>query len=713
MPKWIFLSCIAAISLYGNDRVELFGSTADVNDTTVRVSGSPVVIYQDHLMNADEMIYDREHQTIEATGSVNLFKANQYHVLGEYAKIDLANDAKLIRPYFMYDASTGLWVSTQTAETCKNEIDLTDGSVSGCESSDPLWKFRFSSGYYDEKKMWVDLYNARLEVNDVPVFYLPYFGYPTDRRRRSGLLIPYFGLSSNEGFFYQQPVYFAPSTWWDLELRPQIRTSRGQGIYADFRFVDTPSSEGVISLGTFTEQDDYAKEYHLANKTHDGFGMKYRHTAPLQEWFGMNLEGESGLYVNGQWMSDVDYISLQHVNQLQNNVTSKQVISRVNAYYNTQDHYVGTYLKYYQYLDQSSNTQTIQTLPSFQYHRYLKPFWQNHLLLNADAGVTNFYRPEGKNALQGDFSVPLVFQTSLWDDYLEFSYSADTSAKMISFFADRLPGETGSDYSNGVYGKIDHTVALSSTLVRGYDGFSHVLSPFVSYTDAGNRYYSGYYKTYHDSGQCLPGSTNPACDYYTLYEPTDTLSLGLNNYVIDNQGKQTLADRISQNFVYDKQASYYGELQNELEWEVSKAVSYYNRTAYNHDRNRVTKEQNTLRYNGEQFTAGLNHYYTDVLRNNSPEYASYWTADASYAFNSRFRVFGSVAYDSREDIFKRGEVGFLYSRRCLDLGLRYVQNRRPILTNTNIDSVDESYLFITVILKPLGGSEFNYKLTNN
>jgi len=712
MRNFFWISCIASTLLLGADRVELFGTVADVNGSVAHVTGDPVISYQDQIINADELLYDRNTSIIEAMGSVNVFKANQYHVLGDYAKIDLLNNTQLIRPYYLFDTGTGLWISTDEAQGCKGEIDLASGALSGCDSTDPIWKIRFSSANYDDNAMWVDLYNARLEIDDVPVFYFPYFGYPTDRTRRSGLLIPYFGISSAEGFYYQQPIYFAPQNWWDLELRPQIRTSRGAGVYADFRFVDTPSSEGIVSVGTFTEQSDYAAEYNLANRTHYGYGLKYRHKAPLREWFGMDLEGESGLYVDGLWMNDVDYLNLQHTNQLLN-VTSKQVMSRINGYYNSEENYFGTYLKHYQYLDNAVKySETIQTLPALHYHRYMKSFLENHLLVNADAMATHFYRPEGKKAIEGNVNVPLVLQTSLLDEFLDLSYTANASGKLIGFYGNERTGETGSDYENGTYAQLDHTVALSTTLVRPYDTLTHVLNPFVSYTFAGSRYYNGYYKTYHDSKECIPGNTNPACDFYTLNDPKDTLSLGVNNYLFDN-GKQMLVDRLSQNFVYDNQASYYGELQNELEWEITEALSFYNQTAYNHDRNRITKEQNTVRYNGERVTAGVSHYYTDELRNNVPVYASYWTADAAYQYNRHVRVFGLIAYDYREDLLKRSEVGFLYSQRCLDFGLRYVQNIRPTLTNLTADSLNESYIFITINLKPIGGSEFNYKLTKN
>jgi LPS-assembly protein len=341
----------------------------------------------------------------------------------------------------------------------------------------------------------------------------------------------------------------------------------------------------------------------------------------------------------------------------------------------------------------------------------LETLFDDYLLFNGDATATHFYRPNGKRAVEGNFNIPLTLQTALFDDYIDVSYTLNASSKVIGFYANERANETGSVYERGKYAQLDHTLSVGTTLVKSYESTTHVINPFASYTSAGSRYYDGYYETYKDSCDITGTYAGYPCEFYTLSAPSDTLSLGVNNYLFQN-GNQFLVDRLSQNFEYDDQRSYYGELQNELEWEITEAISYYNQTAYNHDRDRITKEQNTLRYNDDIVTASVSHYYTDELRNSTPKYASYWTADAAYQYNSHYRVFGLLAYDYREDLLKRSEVGIVYSQRCLDFGIRYVQNRRPILTNTNVsDSVNDSYIFITIILKPIGGSEFNYKLT--
>ena len=44
--------------------------------------------------------------------------------------------------------------------------------------------------------------------------------------------------------------------------------------------------------------------------------------------------------------------------------------------------------------------------------------------------------------------------------------------------------------------------------------------------------------------------------------------------------------------------------------------------------------------------------------------------------------------------------------------MRYVENNRPILTNNNAASILDKYVYFTIALRPIGGTEVNYKLSN-
>jgi LPS-assembly protein len=714
MRKIVVIGLFNATMAWSNDQVWMIGEQVDANGSIVHSTTYPTLIYQDQVVSAQTLTYDNNTSVVEAFGQVNAFKGGKYHTISEYSRLNLTKETRYLKPYYSIDANSSAWISAVDATGCQSRVDLSKGMVSGCNSNNPLWKIHFTSANYDTQSQWVNMYNALLYVKDVPVMYLPYFGYPTDNTRRSGLLIPTFGFSNGEGFYYQQPLYLAPKNWWDLELRPQIRTSRGEGVYGDFRFVDGANSKGSIRFGYFKEQEAYALAHNLAFKKHYGYNLDYRNSALLSQWFGINLSGESGLYVRTSRISDVDYLNLQHSDQIYN-VTSNQVISRVNSYYNGEKNYFGLYAKYYQYLDQSSNARTIQTLPEIHYHRYLESLLGNHLLINGDATVTNFYRDEGKKGIQGDIVIPIALRTSLLNGYLDASYTANSSVRMLSLSGNDAnlsnAGQTFNNTNQGLYAQLSHVFKLSSTLVRPYSTFTHVMAPEVSYSSAGSHLYSGYYKEY--SVGCTVGNTDPACDFYTLNPPRDTLAFALNNYIMQ-RNKQVFSDRLSQNFYRDPTGNSASELQNEAQWQVTKSLSFYNQTAFNHMRGRITKEQNTVNYADGVLSASMSHYYTDTLLGGMPTYASYLTANANYIYNDNYKFFSLVAYDYHANVLKREEVGFLYTTRCLDFGLKFVQNIRPIVTIDNAsNSVNDRYVYVTIIFKPLGGSMFNYHLTNN
>jgi LPS-assembly protein len=63
---------------------------------------------------------------------------------------------------------------------------------------------------------------------------------------------------------------------------------------------------------------------------------------------------------------------------------------------------------------------------------------------------------------------------------------------------------------------------------------------------------------------------------------------------------------------------------------------------------------------------------------------------------------------------KSASIGFLYKKRCWDFGLKYLENNRPVLTDTGSTSIYDRYIYFTVVLKPMMGSNsgplFEYKL---
>jgi LPS-assembly protein len=711
--KLITLILLIFVSVSGasEDRVEIYAASIESNATHLMAKGSVMVIYKDHYLSATEATYDREHKILELFGNITAMQGSVYHALGEYAKMDIDKEERIFAPFYMIDKSSKVWMSTAQAKGEGKSFTLGEGMISGCNPNDPLWKIYYSSSDYNSQTRWMNVYNARLHIYNVPIFYFPYFGYSLDTRRRTGLLTPAFGISSDEGFFYEQPFYIAVDDQWDVELRPQVRTQRGSGMYADFRFVDSKVAKGKFKTGYFKEKSDYAKEYDLAHEEHYGFGLNYENHSLLWDWFGLDFKGQSGLYSDLMWMNDVDYLNLTN-NDETRNTTSNQINSKVNTFYNEENNYVGAYFKYFLDLSKQSNDDTIQKLPVVQYHHYLDTLFDDHFLYNLNMTFNNFQRPKGKTAMQSDISIPLSIQGGFFDNYLDLSYQANLYARHITFGGDANFYNPNIEYNTGVYAQYYHLITAGTSLTRAFESFAHTMEFRLAYAKAESDYKSGYYEDYETLCAGDLAWSSDVCDYYNLSDIRDATEIKFSQYIFSD-AKQVLYHKLSQRVSYDSSEDRLGELENELELNFDFGFSYYNDTFYNHDLSKITKFLNSIRYNDESINIDINHYYENTIRSRNEIRSSYFTANASYRYSSKYRYFGKYAYDFENAVKKNMEFGFLYSKRCWDFGLRYVENNRPILTNNESSSVYDKYIYFSIALKPMGGSEFNYKMSNN
>ncbi|MDT8339518.1 MAG: LPS-assembly protein LptD, partial [Sulfurimonas sp.] len=253
MLKLLLLLSILLACAVANDKVEVYATSMVTKDNIVTADGEVVVIYKDYYLSAKKAVYDRNSGKLELFGNIRANQGENIKLLGEYAKLNIAEKERMFKPFYMLERTADVWISGDSSYAKDTEVEIDTGVMSGCDPNNPLWKMEFTSSDYNSDTMWLNLYNARIYIYDIPVFYTPYFGYSLDTTRRTGLLPPMVGFSDKEGFYYEQALYIAQSNWWDLELRPQIRTNRGSGIYTEFRFVDSKVSKGSLAAGYFKE----------------------------------------------------------------------------------------------------------------------------------------------------------------------------------------------------------------------------------------------------------------------------------------------------------------------------------------------------------------------------------------------------------------------------------------------------------------------------
>ncbi len=718
----LFATFIIFISfLYANDKVEIYATSMESENNIVKAHGEVTVIYKDYVLTSKEAVYDKDSGELELFGNIRATQGKNYKLLGERAKLNIANKERTFRPFYMLERNSKVWISGDEANTKDKDMEVTSGVLSGCNPTDPLWTMEFSSSTYNSESKWLNIYNARIYIYDIPVLYTPYFGYSLDTTRRTGLLMPALGISDKEGFYYEQPIYVAEQNWWDLELKPQIRTNRGYGSYTTFRFVDSEISKGELSSGYFKEKEAYYLEELLAHDSHYGFNLQYDNSDFINQWFGTSLKGQSGLYLDVNNMNDVDYINLAS-NDTTQNTTSTQVLSRINMFYNTDKNYFGSYFKYYKNLTVTNNENTLQKLPTFQYHHYLETLFDNHLLYNFNLQSNNIQREINKRVVQTNLDIPVTLQTSLFDEYLNLSYTAQIYGQHSSFSGDE--NVSSGVYNDGIYVRNYNVFQASTQVTKAYEDFTHVVDFGTAFIMSGSEARTGFYDDTKDFCSKIENKATSQCEFYNLSTVEDALQLDFKQYVFDSSGKQKIYHRLAQIISYENVENNLGELENELDYQITDSVNFYNNIFYNYYEDSFSKVFNKVSYNNSGFNIALSHLYRDTFidydaaDNSINPYTSYITSSASYTYDQHYSYHARLDYDMQTALKKSSEIGFMYKKRCWEFGLRYVENNRPILTRTESSSVYDRYLYFTIVLKPLmapGGESSNFaaKLPEN
>ncbi len=699
----LLLILFVSILFASPKKIEIFAGHMQSHDNVVTLRGDIVVLYGEYILTAKKAKYDRNKGILELFDNVVVTSEHKYKILGNYAKLDIRNKKRTFKPFYMLDKPTQVWMSANEGCDDKQYIDISKGVVSGCDPLDPLWQIEFSSSDYNKETKWLNLYNSVLYIYDIPVFYTPYFGYSLDTTRRTGLLTPAFGYSAAEGIYFEQPFYIAEQNWWDLEFKPQIRSKRGSGMYGKFRFVDSKYSNGYLNFGYFKEKENYFEENNLAHQTHYGVGFHYDNANLAKSIFDVDTEAQTVLYIDATYMNDVDYINMATNNPARYS-TASQTISRANLFYNSDQNYFGSYIKYYVDLNKESNAETIQQLPSLQYHRYLDTLLQDHLLYNFDARTTYYYREKGTTATQTNIFLPVKLRTSLFDEYLNLSLDSFVYGQHSAFQNQKSSSEL---LENGYYLHNYNQFSLSTQLTKPYSKYIHTVALSASYVKKGAEKSSGFYEENKDI-DCSDSANSEKCTFYKLNNAQEAVTLNFSQYIFNSTGKQVLYHRLSDiiNDPSDNNSSF-GDLENEFDYAITDHISFYNNFFYNFKNHLFTKQFNKIKFDDYGLRISLAHFYQKSIATKKKD--SYLTSSISYRYNEHYTYFASYDYDLELDVKKRAEFGFLYDKRCWSFGLRYTENNRPILTNDNkISSVYDRYIYITLLLKPFmdSSSEF-------
>ncbi|MCT7492743.1 LPS-assembly protein LptD [Aliarcobacter cryaerophilus] len=705
MHKIVVSLALASLLIQANaeelnmEKLQLVAKDVDTKNNIITAVGDVVAYSPTYYLSSDKMVYDKDREILELFDNVLIIKDNKIQTQSNYAYVDMKNDIINQDPVFLMDNSSNIWSNSKEANKDKDLITLENSILSSCDCIDPIWSIRSSSSDYDTEAMWINTYNPRLYIKNVPVFYLPYFGFPTDTTRRTGLLLPTIGYSSSEGFLYSQPIFIAPADNYDIELIPQIRTQRGYGSYANFRYADSPDSMLNLKTGYFKEFNNYRKEEKLENSEHYGLDIDYER----KNIFSTKKEHQDGVFTSIRYLNDIEYIILKEDDG--NLGTDKKVESKVNYFYNTPEYYGGVYGKYYIDASKKSNANTLQELPQVQFHSYNKELFLENLIYSIDTKAQNFTRKEGLNAKIYDITVPISYTKNILDDYMYLGVENRTIL-------------TQYDYSNSLYNNLryeDGTLIQNRTsfivgtdLIKPYSDYIHTLNLNASYDIPENLRKDGdlYNITVKEN---QPLKYDELSVFPTLQEQK-TIKLSLNQSIYDKENlKQFINHKMSQSILYNSvDEPKFQDLDNYVKINHDYG-SLSGKVVYNMDDNKVVEGSfdNSLSYEDLTFSAG--YYYSKKTNNefNTRDDLESYRLSTSYKLAKDYSIKYYENYDLQEKTRNRQGIGLNIDDSCWNLDLllekeitprsRYVQSTR------SYDSYEQTIVYAVLMLKPIGG----------
>ena len=685
----LLISTLANADELKNEKFQLISKNINTENNIVTASGNVVIFSPTYYISASKVIYDKEKESFELFDNVLILKDNTIQTQSDYALVNLKNDSYSQTPVLLFDKKSNLWVNSKKSTKDNTNIELDSSIISSCDCIDPAWSIRVSSASYDTEDKWVHAYNPRLYFRNVPVFYSPYLGFPTDTTRRTGLLPPTIGYSSSEGLFYSQSLFIAPSANYDLEIRPQVRTQRGYGVYTYFRYADSPNSLLKLNAGFFKEKEQYQIDNDLDNQKHYGWSIDYERRNIFS-----SKNHQDGFYASINWLNDVEYETLEEDDS---SSTDEKVESKINYFYNTPKYYGGVYGRYYIDTSEDDNDATLQELPQLQFHKYNNElFGIDKLLYSIDTKYKNYTRKEGVNADYYELSIPINYSRYFLDDYLYFNIENNTVASKYKY-------SNTSSYEDGTLLQNETTLSVGTDLIKPYDEYLHTLNLEASYSHPTNLSEDG----------DLYGINNTSSDLsdFSNTEENKNINLSLNQSLYDRDNlKQIINHKLKQSILYNSLDE--PKLQNtenyvKINYENG---SISNKLIYNvQDRHFIENSISlTYKLNDLSFTAG--YYKSKDTENSGKDDLESYNTKVDYKISKDYKVSYYENYNVLESIRSKQGLNLNINDICWNFDIKYERER--VATSSSSDGSDQKIIYFNLELKPLGGIKQKYELEN-
>jgi len=274
----------------------------DKDHNIVTATGNVVLYYKGRVLQADRVVYDRLAKRVKAEGRAKL--TDEHGNISYSPKFDLTDDF-----------AAGFADSVQTLNTNKTRLSspriersagsitvLDQGIYTACEpckdhpERPPEWQVRAAKIIENQQTHIVYFENAWLDVYGIPIVYMPFASAPDPSvTRQSGVLAPVYSSQTSVGLGLSVPYFLALAPNYDLTVTPSYYTLQGPALDMLWR--------QRLDYGQYSVRVSGIDQMRPSEFLAAPFGAGDR------TWRG-SLESEGKFYINDKWKYGWDFTLL-------------------------------------------------------------------------------------------------------------------------------------------------------------------------------------------------------------------------------------------------------------------------------------------------------------------------------------------------------------------------------------------------------------------
>jgi LPS-assembly protein len=233
-------------------------------------TGEVELIRGDQRIATERLLFDPVNQLVTVPGPID-YSDQQVWLKGSEARYSMVEESgyfSLVEFGLSHSSAHGSaeWAELEGGHTSRmHQLDYTT-----CPGENPDWLIEMKTLdlRHDEGVGYAR--GAKLRFKGLPLFYVPWFTFPIDDRRKTGFLYPSLGNNSDTGIEISVPWYWNIAPNQDARLEPRWFSKRGFMLTGQYRFL-TRRTNGQLDFDYMpddreTDEERYYYQFrHYAN----------------------------------------------------------------------------------------------------------------------------------------------------------------------------------------------------------------------------------------------------------------------------------------------------------------------------------------------------------------------------------------------------------------------------------------------------------------